>query len=72
MNYSKLRAYLFNQYKLTIPQDTSLDELCNVVDETRMEGQGVQWILVNALRHLDDKGLKELRDSITARIEHDY
>lgn len=49
--------------------ESEMDDICQVADEMRMKRvDGVTWILVNALRHLDNAQLKRLRAAITKRI----
>jgi len=49
--------------------ESEMDDMLQVADEMRMKRtDGVVWILVNALRHLDNEQLKRLRTAITKRI----
>ena len=50
--------------------ESEMDDICQVADEMRMKkSNGVMWILINALRHLDNDQMKTLLDEIEKRTK---
>lgn len=61
--------HMCQEYGLNLT-DSQCNEIASKADESRLKSShdGVTWILVNALRLLDDQQLHDLYDEIGKRI----
>lgn len=64
--YYPLFEHMSQEHNLTL-LDSEMEEIVQTVDKMRMTQSGVQWILVNALRHLDCEQLDILAEEIDKR-----
>ena len=63
-----LFEHMSHEHGLTL-SESEMAEITHVADKMRMQQSGmVQWILINALHHLDGDQLKELLHEISKRI----
>ena len=67
--YFPLFRHMADTYGLTL-LDSEMEDICQVADEMRMkQSDGVMWILINALRHLDNNQMNTLLDEIAKRTK---
>ena len=65
-----LFEHMSHEHGLTL-SESEIAEIIHVADKMRMQQSGVvQWILINALHHLDGDQLKELLHEISKRINN--
>ena len=64
-----LFKHMSDNHGLTL-LESEMDDICQVVDEMRMKkSDSVTWILINALRHLDNDQMQTLLDEIAKRTK---